>query len=60
MVDDYDMVATNNPLLPLLEYLPAGPRHRLHVIVARRSGGASGRCSIRCSGRSRICRSTRC
>ncbi|MEU5842963.1 type VII secretion protein EccCa [Rhodococcus sp. NPDC047139] len=42
VVDDYDMVATSgqNPLLPLLDYLPQGRDIGLHLIVARRSGGA--------------------
>ncbi len=41
VVDDYDMVATNNPLLPLLEYLPQARDVGLHLIIARRAGGAS-------------------
>ncbi|WP_204808232.1 type VII secretion protein EccCb [Mycobacterium riyadhense] len=43
VVDDYDLVATcgGNPLLGLLEYLPHARDLGLHVIVARRSGGAS-------------------
>ncbi|MFF0818536.1 type VII secretion protein EccCa [Rhodococcus sp. NPDC003318] len=43
VVDDYDLVATSggNPLLPLLDYLPHGRDIGLHLIVARRSGGAS-------------------
>lgn len=42
VVDDYDMVATSgqNPLTPLLEYLPQGKDIGLHLVVARRSGGA--------------------
>ncbi|MGW0177643.1 type VII secretion protein EccCa [Rhodococcus sp. NPDC003322] len=42
IVDDYDLVATSsgNPLLPLLDYLPHGKDVGLHLIVARRSGGA--------------------
>ncbi|MFD4470217.1 type VII secretion protein EccCa [Rhodococcus sp. NPDC058505] len=42
IVDDYDLVATQggNPLLPLLDYLPHGKDVGLHLIVARRSGGA--------------------
>jgi S-DNA-T family DNA segregation ATPase FtsK/SpoIIIE len=43
VVDDYDLVATQqgNPLLVLLEYLPYAEDLGLHVIVARRSGGAA-------------------
>ncbi|WP_327112670.1 type VII secretion protein EccCa [Nocardia sp. NBC_01730] len=42
VVDDYDMVATGqNPLEPLLEYLPQARDIGLHLVVARRSGGAS-------------------
>ncbi|MCV7199733.1 type VII secretion protein EccCa [Mycobacterium angelicum] len=43
VVDDYDLVATSsgNPLLGLLEYLPHARDLGLHVIVARRSGGAA-------------------
>jgi S-DNA-T family DNA segregation ATPase FtsK/SpoIIIE len=41
MVDDYDMVSSNNPLASLLEYLPQARDIGLHVIIARRSGGAS-------------------
>ncbi|HLS76892.1 MAG TPA: type VII secretion protein EccCa [Nocardia sp.] len=42
VVDDYDMVATTqNPLEPLLEYLPQARDIGMHLIVARRSGGAS-------------------
>jgi S-DNA-T family DNA segregation ATPase FtsK/SpoIIIE len=43
VVDDYDLVATpaGNPLLALLEYLPYAADLGLHVIVARRSGGAA-------------------
>ncbi len=42
VIDDYDMVATSsgNPLLPLVEMLPYGRDVGLHVIVARRTGGA--------------------
>ena len=42
VVDDYDMVATSgqNPLLPLLDFLPQGRDIGLHLVVARRSGGA--------------------
>jgi S-DNA-T family DNA segregation ATPase FtsK/SpoIIIE len=43
LVDDYDMVATGltNPLAPLVEFLPQGRDIGLHVVVARRAGGAS-------------------
>jgi DNA segregation ATPase FtsK/SpoIIIE, S-DNA-T family len=43
VVDDYDLVATpaGNPLLDLLEYLPHARDLGLHVVVARRSGGAA-------------------
>jgi S-DNA-T family DNA segregation ATPase FtsK/SpoIIIE len=43
LVDDYDLVATgpNNPLLPLLEYLPQARDIGLHLVVTRRSGGAA-------------------
>ncbi|GAS97257.1 cell division protein FtsK/SpoIIIE [Mycolicibacterium canariasense] len=43
VVDDYDLVAaaSGNPLGPLLEYLPHAGDLGLHVIVARRSGGAA-------------------
>ncbi|MEV0293236.1 type VII secretion protein EccCa [Nocardia sp. NPDC050710] len=42
VVDDYDMVATTaNPLLPLVEYLPQARDIGLHLIVTRRTGGAS-------------------
>ena len=42
VVDDYDLVATpaGNPLTPLLEYLPYARDLGLHLVVARRSGGA--------------------
>ncbi|MBX6354599.1 MAG: type VII secretion protein EccCa [Micromonosporaceae bacterium] len=42
LVDDYDLVATgpNNPLLPLLEYLPQARDIGLHLVITRRSGGA--------------------
>jgi S-DNA-T family DNA segregation ATPase FtsK/SpoIIIE len=35
------MVAANNPLLPLMELLPQARDIGLHVIIARRSGGAA-------------------
>lgn len=43
LVDDYDLVASgnNHPLAPLVEYLPQGRDIGLHVVVTRRSGGAS-------------------
>ena len=43
VVDDYDLVAgaTGNPLTPLVDYLPHAKDLGLHVIVARRSGGAA-------------------
>ncbi len=44
VVDDYDLVATTvgaNPLLPLVEFLPQAADVGLHLIVARRTGGAS-------------------
>jgi DNA segregation ATPase FtsK/SpoIIIE, S-DNA-T family len=45
LVDDYDLVApaggvAANPLLPLVEFLPQAKDVGLHVVVARRSGGA--------------------
>ncbi|MGE2718215.1 type VII secretion protein EccCa [Mycolicibacterium celeriflavum] len=43
VVDDYDLAAgaTGNPLTPLAEFLPHSADLGLHVIVARRSGGAA-------------------
>jgi S-DNA-T family DNA segregation ATPase FtsK/SpoIIIE len=43
VVDDYDLVATpsGNPLLPLLPLLAQAKDVGLHVLVARRTGGAS-------------------
>ncbi|MBB3039642.1 type VII secretion protein EccCa [Hoyosella altamirensis] len=43
IVDDYDLVATSggNPLSGLLDLLPQAKDVGLHVIVARRAGGAS-------------------
>jgi S-DNA-T family DNA segregation ATPase FtsK/SpoIIIE len=43
LVDDYDLVASgpNNPLQPLLEYLPQARDVGLHLVVTRRAGGAS-------------------
>jgi DNA segregation ATPase FtsK/SpoIIIE, S-DNA-T family len=42
IVDDYDLVATQsgNPLDPLLEFLAQAKDVGLHLIVARRAGGA--------------------
>jgi S-DNA-T family DNA segregation ATPase FtsK/SpoIIIE len=42
LVDDYDLVAsgTGNPLEPLVDYLAQARDIGLHVIIARRSGGA--------------------
>ncbi|KRE25351.1 secretion protein EccC [Mycobacterium sp. Soil538] len=43
VVDDYDLVAgaTGNPLTPLADFLPHAKDLGLHVVVARRSGGAA-------------------
>ncbi|KAA0021490.1 type VII secretion protein EccCa [Antrihabitans cavernicola] len=43
VVDDYDLVASNmgNPLSVILEFIPHAKDIGLHVIIARRSGGAS-------------------
>ena len=43
LVDDYDLVATqtSNPLKPLSEFLAQAKDVGLHVVVARRTGGAS-------------------
>jgi len=43
IVDDYDLVAPqgNNPLQPLSEFLPQAKDVGLHMIAARRSGGAA-------------------
>jgi S-DNA-T family DNA segregation ATPase FtsK/SpoIIIE len=43
LIDDYDLVATDrgNPLMPLLEFLPQAEDLGLHVVLARRSGGAA-------------------
>ncbi|MDX1888351.1 type VII secretion protein EccCa [Mycolicibacterium sp. 050158] len=43
VVDDYDLVATasGNPVLPLLDLLPHARDLGLHLVVARRSGGAA-------------------
>ncbi|WP_218002434.1 hypothetical protein [Nocardia brevicatena] len=42
VVDDYDMVAAGQNLLePLLEFLPQARDTGMHLIIARRSGGAA-------------------
>ena len=43
VVDDYDLVAEagGNPLAPLADFLPHAKDLGLHVVVARRSGGAA-------------------
>lgn len=43
VVDDYDLVAGGgvNPLAPLLPYLPHARDIGLHLVLARRSGGAA-------------------
>ncbi len=44
VVDDYDLVAApngTNPLAPLLDFLPHAKDLGLHVVAARRSGGAA-------------------
>lgn len=43
VVDDYDLVVAGggNPLSPILEYLPHARDLGLHLVVARRSGGAA-------------------
>jgi S-DNA-T family DNA segregation ATPase FtsK/SpoIIIE len=43
LIDDYDLVAVQgrNPLIGLLEFLPQARDIGLHVVIARRSGGAS-------------------
>ncbi|MEJ3742195.1 type VII secretion protein EccCa [Actinomycetes bacterium KLBMP 9797] len=43
LVDDYDLVAAApaNPLLPLLEYLAQARDIGLHLVLARRAGGAA-------------------
>jgi S-DNA-T family DNA segregation ATPase FtsK/SpoIIIE len=43
VVDDYDLVAgaSGNPLAPLLDLLPHAKDLGLHVVIARRSGGAA-------------------
>jgi S-DNA-T family DNA segregation ATPase FtsK/SpoIIIE len=43
VIDDYDLVAGSggNPLAPLVDFLPHAKDLGLHVVVARRSGGAA-------------------
>jgi S-DNA-T family DNA segregation ATPase FtsK/SpoIIIE len=43
LVDDYDLVAGggSNPLSPLMEFLPQARDIGLHLVVVRRTGGAS-------------------
>ena len=43
VVDDYDLVAeaSGNPLAPIADFLPHAKDLGLHVVVARRSGGAA-------------------
>ncbi|GLZ76491.1 type VII secretion protein EccC [Actinorhabdospora filicis] len=43
VIDDYDLVATGggNPLAPLMELIPQGRDLGFHVILSRRTGGAS-------------------
>ena len=41
LVDDYDMLATADPLRPLLPYLPSARDLGLHVILARPVAGAA-------------------
>ncbi|SCL20949.1 DNA segregation ATPase FtsK/SpoIIIE, S-DNA-T family [Micromonospora pallida] len=43
LVDDYDLVVSpsHNPLAPLLEFLPQAKDVGLHLVLTRRSGGAS-------------------
>ncbi|MGA8547833.1 MAG: type VII secretion protein EccCb, partial [Mycobacterium sp.] len=43
VIDDYDLVSTanGNPLSALLEFLPQAKDLGLHLVVARRSGGAA-------------------
>jgi S-DNA-T family DNA segregation ATPase FtsK/SpoIIIE len=43
LVDDYDLVVTGsaNPLLPLVEHLPHARDVGLHLVLARRAGGAA-------------------
>lgn len=43
VIDDYDLVvgATGNPLTPIVDFLPHAKDLGLHLVVARRSGGAA-------------------
>jgi DNA segregation ATPase FtsK/SpoIIIE, S-DNA-T family len=43
IIDDYDLAAgaTGNPLAPLADFLPHAKDLGLHVVLARRSGGAA-------------------
>ncbi|QSB07089.1 type VII secretion protein EccCa [Natronoglycomyces albus] len=43
IIDDYDLVASgfDNPLTPLVEFIPQGRDIGLHIVVTRRSGGAA-------------------
>ncbi|WP_158894694.1 type VII secretion protein EccCa [Amycolatopsis anabasis] len=43
LVDDYDLVVSqmDNPLLPILDFLPQGRDIGMHVVLTRRTGGAS-------------------
>ena len=43
LVDDYDLVTAGaaNPLTPILEYLPQARDIGLHLVIARRAGGAN-------------------
>jgi S-DNA-T family DNA segregation ATPase FtsK/SpoIIIE len=43
VIDDYDLVANaaGNPLAAIVEYLPYAADLGLHLLVARRSGGAA-------------------
>ncbi|MEU6642735.1 type VII secretion protein EccCa [Saccharomonospora sp. NPDC046836] len=43
LIDDYDLVASqlDNPLLPIVDFLPQGRDIGLHIVLARRTGGAS-------------------
>jgi S-DNA-T family DNA segregation ATPase FtsK/SpoIIIE len=42
LVDDYDLIVstTENPMMPLMDYIPQGRDIGLHVIATRRFGGA--------------------
>jgi len=42
LIDDYDLVATqNNPIAPLVPFLAQAKDIGLHLVIVRRSGGAS-------------------